>query len=410
MMRSLYAGVTGLRNHQTRLDVIGSNIANVNTVGYKKSRVTFRDALYQNLRGASSPQGNRGGTNPQQIGLGMNLSTVDVIHDGSSSQSTGKTTDLCIQQGGYFIVNDGGRNFFTRAGNFDFDQTGNFVNLANGYQVMGYLANANGVINYDNLVPLSKANYSTVPPRATTSAVINGNFDAEIPITAPGNTKTVTKSVFDSLGYEHTLNVTYTHTAVNAWTVSYALDGTAGAATANITFDPDGTLAAASPTTLAVSSAITTGATTPLALTVDFADITQYESETTAAIASQDGYEPGDMRSFTIDVTGTIMGSYSNGISQNIGQVATATFQNPAGLLQVGENMFQFSNNSGDPQIGAPGTGSRGTIIPGSLEMSNVDLSSEFTDMIVTQRGFQANSRIITTSDEMLQELVNLKR
>ena len=424
MMRSLYAGVTGLRNHQTRLDVIGSNIANVNTVGFKKSRVTFRDALYQNLRGASSPQANRGGTNPQQIGLGMNLSTVDVIQDGSSSQSTGKTTDLCIQGNGFFVISDGSRNYFTRAGNFDFDTQGNYVSMSNGFKVMGYLADANGALNLDNLVPISTLNYKTLAPKATAEVNLSGNLDATLPVydvldpTTFTGQKIIPKSVYDSLGYEHTLTLTLTKTGVGAWDIGWEIDNGDGTTETGgpdaFTFDSTGKLDVAGGsineiniTTTGINAA--TGAN-EMGITVDFSVLSQYDSENTAWAESQDGYQQGDLDNYTIDVTGTIMGKYSNGLTQNIGQVATSSFQNPGGLLEVGETMFAQSNNSGDAQIGQPGLSGRGSIIPGSLEMSNVDLSQEFTDMIVTQRGFQANSRIITTSDEMLQELVNLKR
>ncbi|MDH7479730.1 MAG: flagellar hook protein FlgE, partial [Syntrophomonadaceae bacterium] len=378
MMRSLYAGVTGLRNHQTRLDVIGSNIANVNTVGYKKSRVTFRDALYQNLRGSSSPQGNRGGTNPMQVGLGINLSTIDVIHTGGSPQNTGKTTDLCIQGEGYFVCSDGSSNYFTRAGIFDFDEAGNLINVANGFKVMGYRADSDGVLDVENLVPISIADYRSVPPQATSEVRLTGNLDAGLPLYDPLNHDTfsglrvLTKTVYDSLGYEHTLQLSLEHTAAGEWEISWDFDNGAetGGPTA-ITFDPLGNVDAGggSPTDITITTtSVSTGAN-QMDFTVDFSDITQYDSETTIWPEYQNGYKQGDLKGFTVDVTGTITGSYSNGQTKNIAQVATAIFQNPAGLLQIGENLFQFSNNSGDSQIGQPGVGGRGTIIPGSLEM-----------------------------------------
>lgn len=419
MMRSLYAGVTGLRNHQTRLDVIGSNIANVNTIGFKKSRVTFRDALYQNLRSSSSPQGNRGGTNPMQVGLGMNLSTIDVIHTGGSTQNTGKTTDLSIQGEGYFVCSDGLSNYFTRAGIFDFDEGGNLINVANGFKVMGYLADSNGVLDVENLVPISVANYRSVPPQATSEVRLTGNLDAGLPIYDPldpdtfSGLRVLTKTVYDSLGYEHILQLRLEHTAAGEWEISWDFDnGAETGGPTTITFDALGRIdvGGGSPTNFTITTtSISTGAS-QMNFTVDFDGITQYDSETTIWPEYQNGYKQGDLKGLAIDVTGTITGSYSNGRTMNIAQVATAIFQNPSGLLQMGENLFQFSNNSGDPQIGPAGVGGRGTIIPGSLEMSNVDLAQEFTDMIVTQRGFQANSRIITTTDEMLQELINLRR
>lgn len=419
MLRSMYAGVTGLRNHQIKMDVIGSNIANVNTVGYKKGRVTFQDALYQSLRGASSPQQNRGGTNPQQIGLGMSLGTVDVVYSSGSAQTTGKMTDLCIQGEGFFILSDGSRTFYTRAGVFDFDTQGNYVSSANGYQVMGYAADEKGVLDTGRLVPISLANYQSAPPKATEEVALRGNIDASYPVFDAGNPslggrKSLTKTVYDSLGTEHTLELTFTKTAVGEWEVSVNFDGTAPASgqSKTITFDSQGKIIsdANNPATLEVQVTNLADGAADMTIKVDFTALTQYDSDWTAWPEYQDGYAKGDLRSFTIDTTGTIVGSYSNGQTKNIAQVALVTFRNPAGLLAVGENLYQYTPNSGDPAEGTPGTEARGTIIPGALEMSNVDLSQEFTEMIATQRGFQANSRIITTSDEMLQELVNLKR
>jgi len=418
MLRSMYAGVTGLRNHQLRMDVIGSNIANVNTVGYKKGRVTFRDALYQSLRGASSPQQNRGGTNPQQIGLGMNLGTVDIVHSGGSAQTTGKMTDLCIQGEGFFILSDGGRTFYTRAGVFDFDTRGNYVSSANGYQVMGYLADEKGVLNTGSLKPISLANYSSAPPKATENVKLTGNLDASYPVfdensPSRGGSKTLTKTVYDSLGSEHTLELTFKKTDVSQWEVTVAFDGAAPASgqSTTLTFDSQGKVNTGSnPAELEVQITGLTDNAKDMTIKVDFSSLTQYDADWTAWPEYQDGYAKGDLRSFTIDATGTIVGSYSNGQTKNIAQVALTTFRNPAGLLAVGDSLYQYTPNSGDPAEGTPGTEARGTIIPGALEMSNVDLSQEFTEMITTQRGFQANSRIITTSDEMLQELVNLKR
>jgi flagellar hook protein FlgE len=521
MMRSMFAGVTGLRNHQLRLDVIGANIANVNTTGYKRSRVTFQDALYQQIRGASRPQDNRGGTNSMQVGLGMNVATVDIIHTGGSSQPTDKITDLCIQGEGFFITNDGGRNVYTRAGTFDFDVSGNYYNTANGQRVMGYMADvATGQINYSTLVPIDISGHRSVPPKATGKVELTGNVDLGHPVDQLP--KSITKTVFDSLGAEHELKfdfdkdnvnltgnldrnnppvgpvdvvvkgsdgsssetvqlkftpigdpsgsqwdvtISYPDTTtenitidfnnlerfnisvpvgttpenVNVWIDPTKLTQTISAGTSDVTgsdhqgpgvwnittyFDGVAPAAPTSPTLIQFDSKgqiidplnITVQATglankaDDMNIVVDLSQLTQYEAEWTAWPETQDGYGSGDLRSFTIDVTGTIMGSYSNGETKALGQVALATFQNPAGLLPLGQNQFDESANSGPPDIGEPGVKARGTIIPGSLEMSNVDLSQEFTDMITTQRGFQANSRIITASDEMLQELVNLKR
>ncbi|NPV25928.1 MAG: flagellar hook protein FlgE [Firmicutes bacterium] len=425
MMRSMFAGSSGLRNHQIRMDVVGTNIANVNTIGYKKSRVTFRDALYQSLRGASAPQGNRGGTNPQQVGLGNAVGSIDVVQGAGSAQTTGKMTDLSIQGEGFFILTDGsGRRFYTRAGTFDFDTTGNYVNVTNGFKVMGYMADpATGAIDNSTLTAIDLSGYKSVPPKATSEMKLSGNLDSG---TASNDTIVLNKKIYDSQGGEHLINITFTKSATtNQWTASLgasdpAISGITVANPAswtNLVFDSAGKVdltASGLDTTagkVTVNIAYTgLGVATPQSITIDMNNLTQYRAESTAWAEYQNGYPQGDLRSISIDITGTILGTYSNGQTQSIAQVALATFQNPSGLFALGDSMFQDSPNSGDADIGTPGSKSRGSILPGTLEMSNVDLSLEFTDMISTQRGFQANARIITASDEMLQELVNLKR
>jgi flagellar hook protein FlgE len=275
MMRSLYSGVTGLRNHQTRMDIIGNNIANVNTVGYKSSRVIFQDIYSQTLKPASGSNGViNGGTNPQQIGLGSTLATIDVMHTRSAAQYTGNALDLSVEGDGYFVLSDGGKLTYTRAGNLYTDVDDNLVN-ANGLFVQGLIQNA---------------------------------------------------------------------------------DGTEGPGLANININPL------------------------------YYDV-------------------------TIDKNGAVMGlARADNTKHKIGQMVLATFGNQNALEKVGQNMYRATANSGTLTNSIPGTGGAGQLNPGTLEMSNVDLAQEFTDMIVTQRGFQANSRIITTTDQMLEELVNLKR
>ncbi len=286
MMRSLYAGITGLRSNQTRMDVIGNNIANVNTVGFKSSRVVFQDIYSQTIKASSSPTTNNGGTNPQQIGLGTSIAAIDVMHTTNGSQYTGNTMDLSIEGDGYFVVSDVGGTYYTRAGNF-YTNEDNFMVTANGSFVKGYRVDADG-----NLL------------------------DATGAITAnPANAQVV-----------------------------------------NIFVDPN------------------------------YYDV-------------------------SIDLNGTVVGlDAATDDRVVLGQIILATFSNESALQKVGSNMYQSTANSGNAVLNKPGNGVAGKINPGSLEMSNVDLASEFTDMIVTQRGFQANSRVITTTDAMLEELVNLKR
>lgn len=270
MMRSMYAAVAGLRTHQLRMDVIGDNIANVNTPGFKRARATFQDMFYQTLQGGSAPDStnNIGGTNPKQIGLGISLASIDIIHTQGASAPTGKGNDLMIQGEGFFVLSDGtGMNYYTRAGAFAFDAEGNLVNPANGMYVLG--------ISGDKI---------TVPPTAS---------------------------------------------------------------------------------------------------------------------------------SYSINALGEVKYLDENGDAQIAGQIAIAKFSNPSGLLKAGQNLYMYDAAAGDEVDLAdciPGTGGRGKVVAGALEMSNVELAQEFTEMIVTQRGFQANAKTITTSDEMLQELANLKR
>lgn len=301
MLRSLYSGIGGMNNFQTKLDVIGNNIANVNTYGFKKGRTTFNDLVSQQLQGAGTPNDNRGGTNPLQVGLGGGTSTIDTIDTQGSLQSTGRDLDLAISGDGYFVVQDGDTQLFTRAGNFYLDQEGALVN-SNGLYVQGYLP---GVANpgNGNLSPL------TIPAGANMNDL-------------PG------------------------------------LIGVGNGVIVPPAADPANTF----------------------------------------------------LQSFNIAPSGEINGVFSDGQVRVLGTLALANFSNPGGLNKAGNNTFSQTNNSGAAQIGLSNTDGRGSLVGATLEMSNVDLAAEFAEMIVSQRGFQANTRIITTSDEILQELVNLKR
>ncbi len=410
MMRSLFSAVSGLKAHQQRMDVIGNNIANVNTPGFKKSRVTFQDMLNQTIRGASRPvDGGRGGTNPMQVGLGVSTGSIDTIMTGSSPQDTGKNTDLAIDGDGFFVVSDGSRNYYTRAGAFDFDRDGYLVN-ANGMHVMGWRAE-NGIIKDTSSSSMAEIKIdlnTTEKAKQTEEIRFSGNLDAS---TAGGNSITVTQAVYDSLGCKHTAEFTFTKsdTNPNTWSVSCKVDGSdiTPTPTPTLTFKGDGTFDSSS-SNVNFSFTPNNGAD-QVSFAPDFSQMTQFYGETTAT-ASQDGYPAGSLQGVSFDTTGTLSGVFSNGITRALAQVALASFNNPGGLFKEGNTLFSESSNSGAAKFDAAGKGGRGTIKPGSLEMSNVELAQEFTDLITTQRGFQANSRVITASDEMLQDLVNLKR
>ena len=696
MLRSMYSGISGLRSHQTRMDVIGNNIANINTAGYKKSRVVFKDALYQSLQPANRPiEGQRGGINPMGVGLGVSVASIDQIHTPSPTTSTNKMTDVAIDGNGYFILINGGATmenatdvFYTRAGAFDFETDGTLVSTANGYQVVGWMADPdNDWAMNDHLSNINIARLKEIKGRSTTETNLQGNLDAEInyrvakkevqvlsfstpptaaqqfTLTFNGNSTaaiTVGANGYETAGNIQTAltNLIGTDTANVVWNgtnyeiefiwyadvpemvfnpgtaiggvistqtqgvaplqvspnemqildLSGATGGTytltlpaitqlapptAGGVTAPIQWDADATaieaaIIAVEPQlagNISVSeSKITkgqfaiefinqlgmtdiggiglnpaglTGTPPPTAndmytvnngsktveipqdsviisqqvydsegmaetvyfrffkymvyepipetkwgcdislnplfekapgfksltdfhtrdltfkdvegnlvsqvdqkenngifrvtnllfddqgnirypkdpnnpdsvytaglfleinrhalgaenieMDIDLSKLSQY-AKSSEVIARQDGYRPGNLTSYNIDPSGFINGVYDNGEIKQLAQIALRNFENPGGLNQVGSTLFKESVNSGALKPGQPGSGGRGTIAPSSLEMSNVDLSEEFTDMIVTQRGFQANSRIITTSDEMIQELVNLKR
>lgn len=407
MMRSMYAGVSGLKAHQTRMDVIGNNIANVNTAGFKASRVTFKEMLSQTLSGAKAPQDNRGGMNPQQVGLGVSLGSIDTNHVQGNLQSTGLGTDLAIQGNGYFIVNNGTQNFYTRAGALTLDENGNLVNASNGYIMQGWLAN-NGIINTNS--PLTGIRIpigDTMAPQASTEAVFAGNLNSADPLPW-----TATMDIYDSQGEKHTLTLNFEPTSENQWDWTATIDGAdlggSNETTGTITFGGDGKVVEVTGNTFDIN--FNNGTEKITGFNLDLSAVTQMAGDNTLDGLYADGYAMGSLESFSIDNAGVITGSYSNGLTKAIGQIAIANFSNAGGLTRVGDTLFAESQNSGIAQIGAAGTAGRGKISAGTLEMSNVDLAEQFTDMITTQRGFQANSRIISTTDEMLQDLVNLKR
>jgi flagellar hook protein FlgE len=462
MMRSLWAGVSGLTNHQTRMDVIGNNIANVNTTGFKKGRVDFQDMLSQTLSGAARPTTEVGGVNPQQVGLGMMVAAIDTIHTQGALQSTGVMTDLAIQGNGFFVEQDGNQRYYTRAGNFTLDRDGTLVNPANGMRVQGWMARTIGgttLVNTaaeveDLVIPVGGKD----PARATTAVSFACNLNKGTPEIPPGagpaavqeGTWTTTFDIFDSFGRVHQLQVNFQKVpgVANRWQADVTVDPNAAVGTNTtvqvgaapgqtgrffLDFDNLGTLAdvrdaagnviGAGALQVGVSfdvpeATIPAGAAAVrqtfnlnLGTVGAFRDsITQFAEQSSTKAFRQDGYTMGYLETFKIDQSGVITGVYTNGSTRTIGQVALGTFTNPGGLEKAGENAYMASNNSGDPNIGPSGIAGKGKVIAGTLEMANVDLAEAFTDMIVTQRGFQANSRTITTSDQMLQELLTLKR
>lgn len=557
MMRSLFSGVSGIKVHQTRMDVIGNNIANINTIGFKSSRTTFSDMLSQLQSSAAAPTDNLGGINAKQIGLGANVESIDLIFTDSSPQQTGKNTDLALSGNGLFVLKNGNQSFYTRNGAFMFDEDGYYVLPGSGLRVQGWNA-TDGVLNTngtptDVIVPVGKTMEATatstidytgnlnkesltitsIQPTETssgditlvtttdttsgdyTSVNVDGTNAMSARITlSDGTTMNVTSgyyevgksvpvttlaTVYDSLGGQHQVTllidkdssttdanlvagsdadlsgkftytdaagtvhnltknvaddgtVTYTYvdaagttqtvaatdvvtTYDNRWRIYIAPgEGIKGPADAgfensyNVT-ESDGSTATGTMNninflyfndkgqfisngqselgTIHFSYSDGNGAAEQ-DTTISFSDMTQYASSTTSFPISN-GNASGILQSLAIDGNGIITGSYTNGLVQSEAQIAVAQFNNSSGLTKVGTTIYQESNNSGAANVKT--VSDLGLSVTSSaLEMSNVDLATEFSDMIITQRGFQANSKITTVSDEMLETLVNMKR
>ncbi len=420
MLRSLYSGISGLHAHQQMMDVTGNNIANVNTVGFKSQQVQFKDTLSQMIGAAGSPQNGQAGTNPAQVGLGVRVAGISQNFTQGSAQTTGKSGDMMIQGDGFFMTRSGGEVLYTRAGSFSVDANGTLC-ATTGEPVQGWTG-VNGVVNAagkpgDIRIPLG----ATIPSQATTKATFKGNLSSD-DIPDPNNptnsgtsyTTIIPLKVFDAQGATHTVTATFARTAnantatppTSSWDISLT-DENGTAIPGNVTLDFDSGKPVLAPGT----TTITVGSGTNQ-YTIDVADVTSYSGQSDARVFQTDGQTAGALTSlaFTVSDTGQIIGVYNNGLKQVLAQVAMSTFANPEGLEKVGNSMYRSTVNSGYAQVGTPGSAGMGDIITGTLEMSNVDLAQEFTNLVVAQRGFQANSKIITTSDELLQELVSMKR
>ncbi len=537
MMRSLFSGVSGLKGHQTRMDVIGNNIANVNAVGFKSSRVTFADTLSQTTSGASAPGDTIGGTNPKQIGLGTGVASIDLLFTDGSVQSTGKNTDLCLSGNGLFVVKNGNETYYTRDGAFEFDAEGNYVLPGSGLFVQGWSA-SNGELNttgavgniqvkagksmaaakstsvdYENnlnsAIPTIKSMTETTiaatsvsatnpititiggtsykvstisadikpgdwkvadTPAPTTTGItitdgtntvactfstaatvaptagLSVSVPASTSITLSDDTKvtqstgkyetgnslpvTTTLTLYDSLGNAHAVTVYFVEIDPenNKWKVTVGKDytdtlTTTGTLPSQTIMEDDGTITTVSMADVELTFdengkykdgsgtgnlTLKNGSESPMTVSVNFSALTQYSGSNTVK-GNADGNAAGTLKSIAIDNSGVITGTYTNGLKQAEAQVAIAQFTNASGLTKTGSSLYQESNNSGTPNVKtAADLGV--TITPSALEMSNVDVANEFSDMIITQRGFQSNSKVITVGDEMLETLINMKR
>ena len=434
----MFAGVSGLRSHQVMMDVVGNNIANVNTTGYKSSTAIFSDVLSQTLRGAGLPSlGTSGGSNAAQIGLGVRLQAIQMSFAQGATQLTGRATDFAIQGDGLFVVDVAGTQAFSRAGSFNLDALGQLVTPEGGL-VQGWQAN-NGTVNTNSSIGSLRVPVGqTIAADTTNTVVMGGNLPSDASDgtgTTPATVISASTNVFNSLGTSIPLRVDYTKVPNGAGTVDWQAD----------VFDPDGNKIAGpltiqfgvtGPTAGEVTvpanrklnitqgqlATIKQGGATPAGgfdatgIDLDFGASTGADRLTGAAgnnsatALSQDGAPIGTLVSFGVSQEGLISGVFDNGKNKKLGQIAMATFANPGGLEKTGGSLYRSTVNSGNALVGTAGTGGRGTMSGGTVEMSNVDLAAEFTNLIVAQRGFQANSRIITASDELLQDLIAMKR
>ncbi|MBU0472779.1 MAG: flagellar hook-basal body complex protein [Bacteroidetes bacterium] len=556
LLNSLFSGVSGLRNHQAMMDVIGNNIANVNTIGYKGSRITFSDTFNQLIKSGTNPTDGTGGTNSMQVGLGMKVNSIDRNWNQGTVERTGITTDLALQGPGMFILNNNGIQQYSRAGAFMFDADGKLVNPQNGAIVQGKVANGLGEIpagnaiqdiiidknlrlpaiatqnvswggnlesgsptkrtdivemsgnyksdatanpagtdqqpytiygidgtEYELIVDYQNTAYdgTTTPPTEaaytvnytvndvdgnpvvidqsgsqaltfdaitsnnTTSALNitgdGGNIDFELSFNDLTSTDSATSvssvidkgetvedvtgtvTIYDTLGNAHSLTIEYTHIDENTWAWNVDSPSTgqlAPGANGVIKFKSNGSIESISqagnlvslPDLPSINFEPGSGAGN-MDIKLDFGFGTTKFTQT--ALSSQvaalsDGSAASSLSNLNIDNFGNIVGIFSNGVSQSLAQVMVATFANLNGLTSIGDNMYQVAANAGDPRIGEPGESTTTTIQSGGLEQSNVDLSEEFTKMIISQRGFQANARVVTTADALLQEITNLIR
>ena len=409
--------LSGLTAESTALSTIANNLSNQNTTGYKSKVVLFSDLFYQNL-------GTTGAGDPMQVGAGTQVGATPSLFTQGSVSATGVDTDVAIQGSGFFVVQDSsGVVSYTRAG--DFSELNNFLVTPSGQQVLGYPA-VNGVVNAGGgLGPLQLGAGTISPPTATSNVQLTTNLNAASQV---GDTFSTPLTVYDSLGASHVLTFTYTNTGPGAWdyaiTIPSAdLGGTGNPVTVqngNLTFDSNGNLTA--------PAADVAGITIGPPNTAAFADgaaalpftwqlynngvglLTQVAAKSSTSSANQNGAGSGSLVDFSIGSDGTITGSFSNGKTQALGQLALATFANNDGLQLQGNTDFTPTLASGQAVVGAPGAGGRGTLSGKALELSNVDIATEFANLIVAQRGYEADAKAVTTFDQITQDTIALKQ
>lgn len=403
-MPSFSIPLSGLQADSTALNTIANNLSNMNTTAFKSQTTSFSDLFYQQL-------GVNGANDPLQVGGGTQVSVTNTDFGKGSISSDGVATHMAIDgDTGFFVVKQNGLQQLTRDGNFSLDSSGNLI-TPNGQSVLGF-PTTNGVVNTSGaLVPINIPTSGTDPAKATATFSVGQNLD---PTTATGGTATSNVTVFDSLGEQHQVTITYTKlAAANSWSYQEALDGsTTGGGTGTLVFSSSGALSSTTVTT-ANSFALTNGASTPFAPTWTPAGssgntITQTTGTSTQASSVQDGFTSGQYSSFSVDSSGNIVVTYTNNDKKTVGQVAIGTVPNEQGLVREGGDTYSTTQSSGTVTVGTAGSSGRGLIRGSSLEGSNVDTSTEFANLIVAQRAFQANSKAVTTFDSITQAVINM--
>jgi flagellar hook protein FlgE len=414
------ASLSGLNVNQQKLNVIGNNLANINTIGFKSSTVQFMDLVSQSVGGTSA--------NPMQVGLGVMTGSISPSFKQGGIENTGVPTNVAIQGNGFFVVGDSTNRSYTRAGDFSFDADGMLV-TAEGLPVQGYTA-VDPVTG--DIISTGQPNNIIVPPgvlRAPTATSQYGTVTNLNSGALAGTEFTASVQIYDSLGAPHVATITYTNTAPGAWDYEVTVPGeevaggTAGTpevlATGNLTFDGLGALDqvdGAPADDVTITAPTWANGATPTDFVWDLVDatgvasLTAFDGPSATSSVTQNGAAAGTINSISIDSSGQILATFGTGSSVSVGQLAMANFNNPQGLVKLGSNRYGESASAGIPNVGVAGTGGRGSLIGSSLEQSNVDIAQEFTQMILAQRGYQANSKSITVADELLVDTLNLKR
>ena len=424
MLQALLASVASIQSQQTRMSVIGNNLANVNTTAYKSSDLTFEDMISQTIQGATAPSGNLGGRNPIQYGMGVLVAGTEVNNQQGSLNATNRPSDLAIQGDGYFMVGGGNAMGYTRDGGFALDSAGDLVQRSTGLRLLGWTADANGTI--DTTKPITAASAlniqvgGTSSVQATTQVTLGGNLKSSAATT---DSWSASVRVYDAKGGPHDLTVKFTKDAAAAagapagtantwsWTATEgttAIGSSTSSGNAALAFDVNGKLL--NPTALGNVQLDPTGTPPGQSLTIDFSKTTQLNTDSSVSATGQNGFPVGTLESYSVDSNGVITGSFTNGLSKSLGQVAMANFSNPDGMARAGNNLWSATSNSGTPMVGTANSSGRGSMAAGYLEQSNVDMSTQLTDLIVAQRGFEANTKVVSTVNEMLQTLIQMKQ